>query len=45
LYKKKIVLLDPSYDGDNTGDQIIVENCKKYFPLTKKENIIYVPTQ
>lgn len=42
--KKKIVLLDPSYDGDNTGDQIIVENCKKYFPLTKKENIIYVPT-
>lgn len=42
--KKKIVLLDPSYDGDNTGDQIIVENCKKYLPLTEKENITYVPT-
>lgn len=37
--KKKIVLLDPSYDGDNTGDQIIVENCKKIFSVNKKKKI------
>lgn len=39
------ILLDPSYDGDNVGDQIIVENCLSQLPHQfSGENVIHVPT-
>lgn len=41
----KTALLDPSYDGDNVGDRIIMENCLIHLPdnLTKN-GVIHVPT-
>lgn len=42
--KRKIILLDPSYDGDNTGDQIIAENCKKNLSIINNKNVDRVPT-
>ena len=41
--KKGAVLLDPSYDGDNEGDRIIMENCLKQLP-DKLNRSIRVPT-
>ena len=43
--KGKIVLLDPAYDGDNVGDQIIMESCLSQFPsdLLARE-LKHVPT-
>lgn len=43
--KGKTVLLDPAYDGDNVGDQIILENCSLHLPseLTN-DGVIHIPT-
>ena len=43
--EEKTVLLDPSYDGDNVGDQIIMENCSLHLPAElTKGGVIHVPT-
>lgn len=43
--KEKPVLLDPAFDGDNVGDQIIMENCLLQLPSEfTNDNVIHVPT-
>lgn len=39
------ILLNPAYDGDNSGDQIIMENCLLQLPNSLvKDDTIYIPT-
>ena len=39
------ILLDPAYDGDNVGDQIIMENCLQQLPPEfANDDIIHIPT-
>lgn len=41
----KTVLLDPAYDGDNVGDQIIMENCLLQLPADiTNDSVIHIPT-
>lgn len=43
--KGKTVLLDPAYDGDNVGDQIIMENCSLQLPADiTNDSVIHIPT-
>lgn len=43
--KGKTVLLDPAYDGDNVGDQIIMENCLLQLPFELgNDSVIHIPT-
>ena len=42
---KNVVLLDPAYDGNNVGDQIIMENCLLQLPFKLiGDNVIHIPT-
>lgn len=39
------ILLDPAYDGDNVGDEIIMENCLLQLPPQfSDKNISHIPT-
>ncbi len=43
--KEKPILLDPAYDGDNVGDQIIMENCLSQLPSEfSNDKVMHVPT-